>query len=182
MRPVGSRAHAQSVHTLLCCIVVWLWEGGTLWRAKWTRRGQKEPHPSITRVDKGGLHNTKLDVPSQTFLHDARRRAHSKKPPAGELSTAVARNPEGGKIFRIYCQWKVAAVVLVRQRSNLSTKQEREAERHRGREAARREREREREERSPFPLSDAGRFEERTWGDAQTRIFITLNNTQTCVT
>lgn len=33
--------------------VVWLWEGGTLWRAKWTRRGHKEPHPSITRVDKG---------------------------------------------------------------------------------------------------------------------------------
>lgn len=55
--------------------VVWLWEGGTLWRAKWTRRGHKEPHPSITRVDKGGLHNTKLDVATRKlFLPSPSRR------------------------------------------------------------------------------------------------------------
>lgn len=61
----------------------------------------------------------------------------------------------------------------MRQRSNLSTKQAGEGERHRGKRGSE---EREREERSSFPLSDAGRFEGRTW-DAQARISVTFNNT-----
>lgn len=80
-----------------------------------------------------------------------------------------------GSDFRIYFQLKVAAGSwCVSAQTWAQSRRERErdieTERQRG--------EREREERSPFPLSDAGRFEERTWGDAQARIFITRNNAQ----
>lgn len=73
--------------------------------------------------------------------------------------------------FRIDFQLKVAAVVGASALKLGSTKR---GERHREPAAAARrergrEREWEREERSPFPLSDAGRFEGRTWGDAQAR-------------
>lgn len=75
------------VITLILVRIVWLGEGGTLWRAKWTRRGQKEPHPSITRVDKGGLNNKKKSWmrPRKLFFRDARRRDRSPTP-SGEWS------------------------------------------------------------------------------------------------
>lgn len=63
----------------------------------------------------------------------------------------------------------------MRQRSKLSTKREgrdRETQGNTGGE------EREREERSSFPLSDAGRFEGRTCGDAQARIPATFGRTR----
>lgn len=132
------------------CIVVWLWEGGTLWRAKWTRRGQKEPHPSITRVDKGGLHNTKLDVPSQTFffccfpllLPTSPRRAHS---PQVSRPPPCAAHLERSSEFSF--QLKVAAVVgasalKLEQQSRREGEGEGEGERHRGAVAAGRESER----------------------------------------
>lgn len=153
------------------CIVVWLWEGGTLWRAKWTRRGQKEPHPSITRVDKGGLHNTKLDVPSQTFstTHgDARTTNHPQVSCLLHLLATLERFSNLFPVKSCCYSWCVSAQTWAQSRR----------ERERDIEKQRQRGERDREERSPFPLSDAGRFEERTWGDAQARIFITLINTQ----
>lgn len=166
----GDHTHLRSVYTVVR-IVVWLWEGGTLWIAKWTRRGQEEPHPSITRVDKGGLHNTKLDVPSQTFstTHgDAHRANH---PQVSCPLTSLAPLEPFSNLFPVKsccCSWCVSAQTWAQSRR----------ERERDIEEQRQRGEREREERSPFPLSDVGRFEERTWGDAQARIFITRNNTQ----
>lgn len=109
MRSVRNQTYPQS--DIVVGIVVWLWEGGTLWRAKWTRRGQKEPHPSITRVDKGGLHNTKLDVPSQTFstTHGKARRASSPQVSCLRAGYCLCFLPRSD--FWIYFQLKVAAVV-----------------------------------------------------------------------
>lgn len=93
----------------LVCIV-WLGEGGTLWRAKWTRRGQKEPHPSITRVDKGGLHNKKAGCALSNFFRDAWRRGRSPAP-SGEWSSVLCRAPVAGFPFDISFPSKVAAAV-----------------------------------------------------------------------
>ena len=122
---------------------------------------KKEPHPSITRVDKGGLHNTGRDVPSQTFFSFFPRRTGTRaqqnhlQVSLSLLDSAFAPSEQFQVLFSVKscgCSWCASA-------QNLSTKQEREGERHRDRG---RERGREGEERSPFPLSDAGRFEERT--------------------
>lgn len=104
--------------------------------------------------------------------------AHRSKPPprwvVSERDTILfACTPE--RFFRIYFQSKVAACswcVSAQTWAQSRRERERDIDKHRQRG------EREREERSPFPLSDAGRFEERTWGDAQTRISMKLNNTQ----
>lgn len=126
---------------------------------------KKEPHPSITRVDKGGLHNTKLDVPSQTFfsLQPTAARAQEADCP-GELSPSGTLSLLSSleRFFGIYSQLKVAAVVgaSALKLEHKAGGRGRESQRNRGSKEG--EREREREERSPVPLSDAGRFEERT--------------------
>lgn len=141
-------------------VVVWLWEGGTLWRAKWTRRGQKEPHPSITRVDKGGLHNTKLDVPSTNFFFFSSTAHGSAQPasrPAGECVSVPARfAPFLLHTSKVNFQSKVAAVVDASALQTWTQSRRQEGERHRETTAARRERER---SGPPFPLSDA------RWGE-----------------
>lgn len=112
---------------------------------------------------------------SQTFsaLTLPPRRAHSRVS-AGESSAAF---PPLIAHLEPLCfqERKSCRLQLVRQRSKLSTKREgrdREAQGNTGGE------EREREERSSFPLSDAGRFEGRTCGDAQARIPATFGRTR----
>lgn len=97
------------ISRILVCIVR-LGEGGTLWRAKWTRRGQKEPHPSITRVDKGGLHNKKAGcAPFKLF---PRRTATRPEPTALRWVVFVlSRAPVAGFLFDISFPSKVAAPV-----------------------------------------------------------------------
>lgn len=132
--PLAIARIRRPVHT-----VVWLWEGGTLWRAKWTRRGHKEPHPSITRVDKGGLHNTKLNVATRKlFLPSPSRRLSC---PAGRPQVSVSSPlrtwshfvSSRGKVTD--CSWCVSAQSWAQSgRGGI--------ERHRETQAARRESER----------------------------------------
>lgn len=141
----GSKQTEGKHPSVLLCAELFEFERAGLFGERNELGAAKEPHPSITRVDKGGLHNTKLDVPSQTFFFFRR--------PAQEQASlrwvVSERSRRSGSPVRF--QGKVAVVVGA---SALKVEHKAgengwETYRDSGGEG------REREERSPFPLSDA---------------------------
>lgn len=131
---------------IVLCIVVWLWEGGTLWRAKWTRRGQKRA-PSIyhTCRQRGTPQHKARCALSNFFFFpttDSSARTGSRLPRwvVSKRHTVFAFNPRAifWNLFPVKscgCSWCVSAQTWAQSR------RERERELEKSRQQGRRERE-----------------------------------------
>lgn len=131
---------------IVLCIVVWLWEGGTLWRAKWTRRGQKRA-PSIyhTCRQRGTPQHKARCALSNFFFFlqpTAARAQEADCPgelsPSGTLSLLSILERYLWNLFPVKscgCSWCVSAQTWAQSR------RERERELEKSRQQGRRERE-----------------------------------------